>query len=577
MGTFYRFSWGAPERLNGASLWAAWRPFARHMTKGCVLMAEITRRGFVAGGVAAGAVAAAGAWTAGVASADEAGATHSWETVPADIPADQIVATKEADVVVVGAGPSGFCTAVSAAENGLSVIMIEKDVSYNANGGAMFFVNSAYQKEIGYEIDKAEAGSLFLELMGKKVDQRAVWKFFDRSGEAGDWFAGIMSKYGMEPVMQGIGYPNDPNNCAIAGTLAFYGGPNTPTDVTDYDPYTCDLGLGYVPMVDYLEAMTDYAQTLGVQIDYNCASERILRGEDGVVSGIVASTEDGYVQYNAAKAMVLAAGDYGSDPEMMATYCSQVANFAENVFISTFNTGDTHKQAMWVGGVMQPWPAHAPSCFVGDAHPIWNLNVNEDCQRFANEYTSTSSLANAILREKNCKNIALFNEKYATQLPSIPGVIGREVPTPEQLVEAWDALVEAGVYVKAGTIEGIAEALGLDAERLVATVEHYNELCAAGEDADFHKPAELLFALDEPPYYGFRNGACMLSVHGGLHVNPDYQVLDAEEQPIEGLYAVGLTAGDFWANNYTTRFAGISHGRNVTSGYLVGRTIAGLE
>ena len=543
-------------------------------------MESITRRGFVAG-TAVGATVIAGALGPRTAVADQAPsektAGHSWDTAPEDIPDDQIVEEKQADVVVVGAGPSGFCTAVAAVESGLTVIMVEKDASYNANGGAMFFANSSYQKEIGYEIDKAEAGSLFLELMGKKVDQRAVWKFFDRSGEAGDWFAGIMDKYGMYPVMQGIGYPNDPNNCAIAGTLAFYGGPNTPVDVTDYDPYTCDLGLGYVPMVDYMEALSDYLGTLGGTIDYGTSCERILRDADGVVRGIIASTETGYVKYSASKAVVLAAGDYGADAEMMEAYCTQLAAFADNVLISTPNTGDTHKQAMWVGAAMQPWPAHAPSCFVGDAHPIWNLNVNEDAERFTNEYTSTSSLANAILRQKNCKNIALFNEKYATQLPSIPGIIGGEVPTPEQLVTAWDALVDAGLYVKADSIEGVAEALGLDAEKLAATVARYNEMCAAGEDTDFHKPAEFLFPLDEAPYYGFRNGACMLSVHGGLHVNPDYQVLDVDENPIEGLYAVGLTAGDFWANSYTTRFAGISHGRNVTSGYLTGRKIAGLE
>jgi hypothetical protein len=517
---------------------------------------ELSRRNFVAAGaVAAGTVAVA-------------------DSVAL---AQDVVDTVEVDVVVVGAGSSGFAAAASAAENGLSVALVEKDDSYNANGGAMFFVNSAYQKELGYEIDKAEAGSLFLELMGKKVDQRQVWRFFDRSGEAGDWYGGILSNYGLYPVMQGIGYPDDSNNCAIAGTLAFYGGPNTPTDVTDYDPYTCDLGLGYVPMVDYLESLSDYILGLGARIDYNCSCVAVERDGDGRVTGIVAEGPDGQVRYNAAKGVVMAAGDYGANEEMMAAWCSPIAQFADNVLISTPNTGDLLTQAMAVGAVMQPWPAHAPSCFVGDAHPIWNLNVNEDCERFTNEYTSTSNLANAILRQKNCKNIALFNERYAEQLPAIPGYVGCDVPTPEQFVEAWDALVEAGIYVKGDTIEDVAEQLGLDPEKLAATVEQYNALCAAGEDTEFHKPASVLFALDEPPYYGFRNGACMLSVHGGIHVNERFEVLDADEQPIEGLYAVGLTAGDFWANSYTTRFAGISHGRNVTSGYLVGRQLAGLE
>lgn len=533
---------------------------------------ELTRRNFVIG--AAAALTVAGTSNAALADGE---ATNSWlgnSTVVAD---DEILEVKEADVIVVGAGPAGFCAAASAAEGGLSVIMIEKDAEFNANGGAMFFVNSSYQKEIGYEVDEAQAGSLFLELMGKKVDQSQVWRFFDRSGEAGDWFAGIMDKYGMHPVMQGIGYQLDPNNNAIPGTLAFYGGPNTPTDVTDYDPYTCDLGLGYVPMVDYLNAMADYVGGMGVQVDYGTSSEYLLRGDDGRVEGLVAGTEAGHVRYTAKVGVVMAAGDYGANAEMMSTWCNTVARSNGNIMIATPNTGDLLKQAMWIGAVMQPWQDHAPSCFVGDAHPIWNLNVNAAGQRFTNEYTSTSSLANAIIRQKDCKNYALFNEKYATQLPAVPGIIGGEVPTPEQLIEAWDKLVEAGLYVKADTIEEVAEKLGLDPGTVVATVERYNEMCAAGEDKDFHKPPEVLFPLDEPPFYGFKNGCCMLSVHGGIHVNARFQVLDADEAPIEGLYAAGLTAGDFWANSYTTRFAGISHGRNVTSGYLVGRELAGLE
>lgn len=548
-------------------------------------MKGLTRRSFLGGGLVLGAAAAAGMAGCSPSKSGEAERVpsgsaisgHSWETAPEPIDPAKIAETKQADVIVVGAGPAGFCTAASAVENGLSVIVIEKDDTFNANGGAMFACNSSYQKSIGYEVDKDAICNQYLEIMGKKVNQKLVWKFFDRSGEAMDWLAAILEKYDMRPVMQGIGFEGDPNNCAIPGTLVFQGGPNTATDVTDYDPYTCDLGLGFVPMNDYLEALTDYIAEKGAVIEYGVSSERILRSDDGNVTGIVASTKDGsYVQYDAGKAVVIASGDYGADKEMLEYYCPQAARFGTDLMISTMNTGDLHKQAMWIGASMQKWPDHAPSGFCGDAHPVWNLNVNAECKRFTNEDTSTSSLSWAILQQKEGKTYSIFDESYASNLPYVPGFIGADIPTPEQMLARWDKYVEDGVYCKADSVEELAENLGLDPVALKKTVDEYNAMCETGTDTEYHKRADLLFPL-KAPFYGFKCGVAMLTVHGGLHVDEDSRVLDAEDKAISGLYAVGLAGGDFWANSYTTRYAGISHGHNLTTGYLVGRHVAGKE
>ncbi|MDR2380869.1 MAG: FAD-binding protein [Bifidobacteriaceae bacterium] len=549
-------------------------------------MRDVTRRGFIGGGLATGALAAMGAVAAcspqskssGESQANGDGATgYTWETKPDDIPESDITEVKEADVIVVGGGPSGFVTAASCAENGLSVILIEKDDSFNANGGAIFACNSSYQKSIGYEVDKDAICQQYLEINGKKVDQKIVWRMFDRSGEAIDWLAAILDQYGLYPVMQGIGFADDPDNSAIPGTVVFYGGPNTPTDVTDYDPYTCDLGLGFVPMVDYLESLSDYIAPMGVVVEYGVSSERIIRQGDGRVEGIIAYRTDGkYIRYNAHKAVVIASGDYGADPEMMGYFCPQAARFGASLPVVSPNTGDLHRQAMWIGAAMQKWPDHAPSGFCGEAHPIWNLNVNTRGVRFTNEDTSTTSLSWAILQQPEGVTYSIFDAAYATTLPYVPGYIGAEVPTPEQMLARWDKYVEEGVYSKADTIEELAETLGLDAAILAKTVADYNALCAAGEDTEYHKRADLLFPLSAP-FYGFRSGVTMLTAHGGLHVDPSCRVLTAEDAPIEGLYAVGLAAGDYWANSYTTRYAGSSHGHNVTTGYLVGREIAGLE
>lgn len=160
--------------------------------------------------------------------------------------------------------------------------------------------------------------------------------------------------------------------------------------------------------------------------------------------------------------------------------------------------------------------------------------------------------------------------------PHVPGFIGADVSTPEQMLARWDRYVEDGVYFKADTIEDLASALGLDPGALKETVEECNAMCEVGEDAEYHKRADLMFPL-KAPFYGFKCGVCVLTVHGGLHVDEDSRVLDAEGKPIDGLFAVGLAGGDFWVNSYMTRYVCIRYGRNLTTGYLVGRLLAGKE
>ena len=121
---------------------------------------ELNRRQFVEGaGAAAAGVAAMGA-LAGVAVADEQeamtadkleGAKWSFEIAPDPIPEDQISKTVTHDIVVVGAGMAGVCTAVSAAEEGADVILFSASSKAMSRGGSNHAIGSKYQVEKGIE------------------------------------------------------------------------------------------------------------------------------------------------------------------------------------------------------------------------------------------------------------------------------------------------------------------------------------------------------------------------------------------------------------------------------------------
>ena len=137
----------------------------------------LSRRSFLTGSVATGALAAVGlagcspapaatnADPAPASSTSEPVGQHPWEVYPGDIAESEIAETVEQDVVIVGLGASGSYAATSAVENGLSVAVLERNDTFNANGGSHYMFNAAPFKKIGVEVDVDEGRYLRLKAM----------------------------------------------------------------------------------------------------------------------------------------------------------------------------------------------------------------------------------------------------------------------------------------------------------------------------------------------------------------------------------------------------------------------------
>jgi hypothetical protein len=140
--------------------------------------------------------------------------------------------------------------------------------------------------------------------------------------------------------------------------------------------------------------------------------------------------------------------------------------------------------------------------------------------------------------------------------------------------EIVEKCLDNGTTVQADSIEELAEAMGVPADALSATVDRYNELVGGGTDEDYGKDAADLQPIKQAPFYASELTAVVLVVTSGLNVNSQMQVLDTDEQPIEGLYAVGNAMGNFFANDYPICAPGLSHGRCLTLGALIGKAVA---
>jgi len=115
------------------------------------------------------------------------------------------------------------------------------------------------------------------------------------------------------------------------------------------DYLSIDFGPKPYNTCDGMQVLADYAAAQGVEIFYNTEAKQLV-GDAAGVTGVIAEGPDGTVQFNAAKGVILATGDYQNDDDMMAYYLPDLANLGRK---QMNKTGDGHKMAVWAGGAIE--------------------------------------------------------------------------------------------------------------------------------------------------------------------------------------------------------------------------------
>lgn len=562
---------------------------------------SISRRSFVTG--MAASAAAGCTLAAGTAAADQPAAPQtadqqvpwSFEIAPDPVDESLISDTIEADVVVIGSGPSGLVTALSCLQNGVDVVLFSASSRPMGRGGSHQAFGSSYQKEMGIDYDptaEAMKRTVRMEQHGASymTDQKKWSRWIANSGASTDWMIDIMRSHGLSLMLE-PGY-DDPE-----GLLT--------TPPSSHCFYTDEMPMGPVtgaPLAS--QAFADEYTAAGGMLHYDTVAKYLEREDGGRVSAAVAQRADGtYVRYVGRKAVVLATGDFSANRDMMYRYAPSYAPYiADEVYDSEPNydagfqygglfKGDGQRMGLWVGA---GWQKIFPNCVMGGFFGpgprnlysnFLGLLVNTKGERFMNENCLSPCAGMNNFGQPGKTVFALWGHDYASQV-ELSGswnndsmLEGDPAAKAAAIVESWDADVEAGAMVKGDTLESVIEQLGLPPET-IETVNHYNELCLAGEDTDYHKDPSCLHAFGDGPYYGQSSGGMLifLTVLGGLSTDPQMRVCDKEDNPIPGLYNVGTMVGDMFATNYTFMVEGANYGANcITFGYLTGKHIAENE
>lgn len=518
---------------------------------------------------------------------------HPWEVYPGDIDPSEITDTVDCDVLVIGAGLGGCCATMAALEQGAKVITIDKcgEGSVIGRGVHIAGFHTRIQEELAAkglieEPDYREVIRRWIHWAQGRVKEPLLWEFARKSGDSFNWLYDIALDNGCEAFLWD-GYYKGPNYTEYPVTHIFHlaGKYEETIDFTFYGEGDVFGNAALVPKL--YEAIA----SMGGEIRWDQQCQRLLRDGDGPVTGVIAGPEGKYTQYN-AKSVIIATGDYAADEEMLNYYSPMVAYALDARWYLPPNvdSGDLHKQALWIGGAMQKSEPHAAVMHLDFGAASYGfLHVNWEGKRFKNEDVNTQSKSATKALQTHKEAFCIYDSHGLEQVKEQMdnnlggGLQWGQLTQPvggEYNLEAQKRVlageIEDGLTYEANSLEELADMMGVPAENLVAAVDRYNELIDMGEDVDFGKRIEVMGKVQDPPFYAGKLSADLLTMCGGLRTDLECHVLDFEDQPIDGLYVCGSAAGEFFgAGDYPTYVPGIGHGRCVTFGRIAGINAAG--
>ncbi|CEA02694.1 fumarate reductase/succinate dehydrogenase flavoprotein domain-containing protein [Pseudomonas saudimassiliensis] len=467
---------------------------------------------------------------------------------------------QETDVVVVGFGAAGACAAIEACEAGAEVVVLEVagvgGGSASLSGGEVYVGGNGgtdVQREHGFE-DATEDFQQYLMLAGgPAADAERVALYADSGVAHFNWLRdqGVPFKGTYLPG-KWIEPPTD-------DTLLWSGNEKAWPYVEQARPaprgHTVQF-VGWGGGQVLMGILCARAEALGAQVRYDSRALALVVDEQQRVVGIV-TRESGSPRFiRARRGVILCAGGFIGNRAMVQRFVPAALDCELQVSAGN-DDGSGIRMGMSVGAAtlnMQEFFATLP--FFPPASLVQGIFVNERGQRFVNEDCYHGRVAHHVLRQPNGRAWLLVdNETFGRP------VIQPDIPV-AAVGESW---------------EEVEQELGLPAGALVHTVEEFNRLAGEGRDPYFHKTAEWLRPLTEPPFAALSYCQGDFQAHaftlGGLATRPSGEVLDADGQPIAGLYAAGRTACGLprWGEGYAS---GLSLGDSTFFGRLAGRHAA---
>jgi len=437
---------------------------------------------------------------------------------------------EEVDLVVVGASVGGLAAAVVAADRGCRTIVVER--TKELGGGAaneaemIAAAGSRWQRAAGIDDGPERLAADLLAATHHHVEPELAAALAAQGAPVVAWLADRCGAH-VELFRQ---------HGAAGHSVARLHGPG-------------ERG-GASLSADLARAASRHSH---VSVRPATLAERLVRDDSGAVRGVSVRGDRRGAGQALGGRVLLACGGFAGDDALVAEHCPAVAPLPFQGGARA--TGDGLRLGREAGAATRRLASFLVTPFLATpgqlvpSAPLVDLGavlVNQAGSRFADETAESLPLATIVRAQPGRVAYLLFGERTAAAARAADPFFARVV------------LPRTGR--RGATLEDLAKQFELDAEGLRLTVETFNASLAPGSDPFGRKR----FAGPlEPPFHAIRVTGARWRSLGGLAVDSTARVLDAQGQPIPGLYAAGGAA------------AGL--GGEGTEGFLAGAdTLAAL-
>lgn len=450
---------------------------------------------------------------------------------------------EECDICIVGSGGAALAAAVTAAEAGKTVVMLEKMDIYggntNAGEGTLNAPDPERQEPLGIEDSPDFYYQQTFEGGDSKGDPALVRILADNALDAVHW----MEEHGL---------------------------------VYEQEPFTAIGGLwqrGHAVEVEkkgeqggsyYVSNLKRCADESGKVTLYTDAKVESLTKDGNSVVGVTGTRpSSGATVTVSAKSVIIATGGYSRNAELAMEFDKRVTETMPSSNVCS-STGDGLGLGEGVGAglrnmeLVQIHPLGDPqnggvATFVGNWLGVENyVMVNDEGKRFIREDERRDTIADAILEQTNDEMWLLVDSKNIAD---------------DRKEEIAD-LVAKGHSFEAQTIEDLGKQIDVPSDALASTIDGYNACVQAGTDTQITPGKELLGSeIANPAYYASKRIPTIHYTMGGLCITTDAQVCTEAGEPIGNLFACGEVTGGVQGGN---RLGGNSFTDLIVFGRIAG-------
>lgn len=533
-------------------------------------MNTLDRRSFLMGSAALAAIAGCGLTGCATPQLSETG---EGSTV-----ADPVDVELSCDVAVIGLGASGMLAAIGAADKGASVIAVDAATGFagttNCSTTGSFFVESSRELAHSWHVSQQEAYDYIMEGTHYSENPGLVRSMLRVSGRAAD----IVESSGMPLIY--MFEQADENDTEYMNKAGYF------------------FTVSGEERVPFWQSLMDARPA--IETRWSTKAEELVVDESGAVTGVICEGPDGRIKIN-AHAVISCGGGFISNDEMKKKYYGGTsfvsqgvptvdgsameaclaagAQIGKNFTVSVNEMGGCNYNAVpsyaWIPGT------GTNQCLY--MFLLGGLLVGRTGKRFVREsrlVTAMMFTGEPLVREgayyivmdeamidraRSNELLSLFPDEAKAKLAPILQM-GFQGFTCDQLDADLEKAVEEGWAYKADTVADLAAHYNLPfLEESVAT---YNAIPTEGDD-ELWLEESFVHPVEEGPFYIFQYNPGSWCTMGGIRTDESCRALNAEGEPIAGLYVAGLDA-DLFSVPYFS--GGTAQGFSYASGLLAGET-----